>query len=82
MHCTAWKNPKWIKYNNIFNEGGRGYNPYPEFIGRHNFNKHDANSAVEEVLTFPEKRFENFKLTDRDRIIVNRREILELLEKR
>lgn len=25
-------NPKWIEYNNTYNEGGEGYNPYPKFI--------------------------------------------------
>ena len=25
-------NPKWIAYNNSFNEGGEGYNPHPKYL--------------------------------------------------
>lgn len=25
-------NPMWIAYNNLYNEGGEGYNPYPREI--------------------------------------------------
>lgn len=29
-------NPKWIKYNNIMNEGGEGYNPHNKYIATEN----------------------------------------------
>lgn len=25
-------NPKWIEYNNTYNEGGEGYNPHAKYI--------------------------------------------------
>ena len=25
-------NAKWVEYNNTYNEGGEGYNPYPKFV--------------------------------------------------
>lgn len=25
-------NPKWLAYNDVENEGGEGYNPYPKYI--------------------------------------------------
>ena len=25
-------NPKWIEYNNTYNEGGEGYNPHKKYI--------------------------------------------------
>lgn len=25
-------NPKWVEYNNVYNEGDEGYNPHPKFI--------------------------------------------------
>lgn len=25
-------NSQWVAYNNIYNEGGEGYNPHPQYI--------------------------------------------------
>jgi len=28
-------NPAWLAYNNLYNEGGEGYNPHNKYIGLH-----------------------------------------------
>lgn len=30
---TSKINPEWTKYNEMFNEGGEGYNPHSKYIG-------------------------------------------------
>lgn len=76
----TWKiNPEWVKYNNLHNEGGEGYNPHTKWLN--NMPGYDAVTGQPEVKVERDPVMDKLvKDTVKDGNVYHLREILERYE--